>query len=398
MLNVVSYASREKIGETTRAWVLRRGSAGEEGRGKLECETLTLPSLVDDQILVETLYGSWEANMSHAIDRNPIDVCKRLGQDYIVLGNSGVLRVLRVGRDVSSLQEGDICLLAPMGKEDSQGYLKTIWAFDEPRTMGTLAERFYVPPRQLVRVPKMDAVPLLRWANFSVRYVSAWSNWIVAYGAWRLQMADVPPEKIHVWGWGGGVAYAELLLARAAGCQVAMLCGMPDRLEIVRTAGIEPIDRTAFPDLTRPFDPRDRRALATYLRSERAFIGAVEGRTEGEGVSIFIDNIGGPALRPTLRALGRQGVIATAGWKKGAAIEFNRAIECIGRHTHVHTHACPLREGLDALEFALKTGWIPPEPERVYSWEEIPEMADDYSEGRIISYFPVFATAAARHS
>jgi NADPH:quinone reductase-like Zn-dependent oxidoreductase len=386
-----------RAGEVTRAWLLRRGEDGAmKHAGQLEQATLTLPPLPDDHVLVETLYGSWEGNMTHALERDPIDVCRRLGQDWIVLGNSGVVRVLAAGRGTAAPDEGTLCGFAPIAKQDAHGYVRTVCAYDEPGTMGVLAERFYVRPSQLVALPDSGVVAPVRWASFPVRYTSAWSNWKVALGAWRLQMPDVPPAQTHVWGWGGGVAFAELQLARAAGCNAMMLYTGEQRAEMIRGAGITPVDRGEFPALTKPVPPGDRKAYAEYLKAERAFLNVVDTLTDGARVSIFIDNIGGPVTRPTLRALARQGVIATSGWKRGYSVEYNRAVECIERHTFVHTHASPLQDGLDAMQFARETGWLPPEPDYIYSWDEIPRMADEYAAGRIASYFPTFATAAAK--
>jgi hypothetical protein len=41
--------------------------------------------------------------------------------------------------------------------------------------------------------------------------------------------------------------------------------------------------------------------------------------------------------------------------------------------------------------FAEETGWMPPlDNERVYTWEEVPELARDFEQGRVASYFPLF--------
>ena len=385
-----------RLGEMTRAWILRRGEDGQPRQeGKLELVTMSLPPATDDDILVETLYGSWEANMTHALRRDPIDVCRRLGQDWIVLGNSGVVRVLANSRNAAGPNEGTVCNFVPIGKVDRSGYVKTVCAYDEPGTMGVLAERLYLKPSQLIALPEKAKVDLVRWASFPIRYPSAWSNWRVAFGAWRLQMPDMPPERIHVWGWGGGVAFAELGLAQALGCRAVMLHSGAERAQLIRSAGITPLDRGQFPELANEVAPGDRRALIKSLRAERHFLNAVDEMTDGDGVSIFIDNIGGPVARPTLRALGRQGVIASCGWKRGHAISHHRAVECIERHIFVHTHASPYREGVDAVRYALETGWLPPRPDHVYGWDAIPQMAEDYVAGRIASYFPTFGTVAA---
>ena len=390
-------SSQTRLGESTRAWILRRAEDGQPRQpGKLELATIKLPSLDDDQVLVETLYGSWEANMTHAVLRDPIDVCRRLGQDWIVLGNSGVVRVLAGGPNAVGIQEGSICSFAPIGKVDRHGYVQTVSAYDEPGTMGVLAERFYVRASQLVPLPDKSVVAPVRWASFSVRYTSAWSNWKVALGAWRLQMPDVTPDRIHVWGWGGGVAFAELQLARALGCKTVLLHSGAERAELIGSAGITPLDRSKFSALTKTATPGDRKAYVESLRAERSFLNIVHEITGGDGVSIFIDNIGGPVARASLRALGRQGVIASCGWKHGHAIEYHRAVECIERHIFVHTHASPLQDGLDAMHYALETGWLPPQPERLYDWDEVPQMVEDYTAGRIAAYFPTFATVATK--
>lgn len=383
-------------GEATDAWILRRGTDGApRQRGELERTTVELPPLPDDRVLVETLYGSWEGNMTHALNRDPIDVCRRFGQDMIVLGNSGVVRVLSVGKGVDGVKEGTVCIFQPIGKEDEWGYVLTVTAFDEPHTMGCLAARFHVRPSQLVPVPDGTDIAPSQWASFPVRYATAWSNWRVADGAWRLQMPDLPPDRVHVWAWGGGVAFGELILARQKGYRTAMLYTGAEREQMIREAGITPVDRSQFPELT--VDPPDtnRKALVQYLKSERTFLRIVDELTNGDRVSIFIDNIGGPLMAPTLRALGRQGVVATSGWKQGLDVRFNRALACISRHMFIHTHACPLHEGLDAFDHAIRTGWVPLRQNYIYGWDEIPRLADDHAAGRIASYFPTFAAPAA---
>jgi NADPH:quinone reductase-like Zn-dependent oxidoreductase len=289
-------------------------------------------------------------------------------------------------------------MFAPVAKQDAHGYVQTVCAFDEPNTMGCLAERFLVKPTQLVPLPEGTGIAPSRWASFPVRYATARSNWRVALGAWRLQMADVPAEQMHVWAWGGGVAYAELLLARAIGCRTAMLHSGAERGRMIREAGITPIERSPFALLSTDVPAGDRKTLVARGRVEHAFLRLVEEMTGGAKVSIFIDNIGGPVVGSTLRALGRQGVLATTGWKHGLDIEFNRAIACINRQLLVNTHACSLAECAEAVRYAVENDWLPPQQERIYRWDEIPALADDHAAGRIATYFPTFKAAVAGHS
>jgi threonine dehydrogenase-like Zn-dependent dehydrogenase len=152
------------------------------------------------------------------------------------------------------------------------------------------------------------------------------------------------------------------------------------------------IDRRQFPDLQvdeqrYATDPAYKRR---YRASEEAFLGLVHDRTHGQGVSIFLDYIGSPVVRATLKAIGRQGVIATAGWKGGALTPTHRAIECIHRRIHVHTHAFRRSDPPAATAYAEHHGWLPRVTGHVYTWDEIPRLADDFAAGRAGSYFPIF--------
>jgi hypothetical protein len=100
--------------------------------------------------------------------------------------------------------------------------------------------------------------------------------------------------------------------------------------------------------------------------------------------------VGVPVLRATLKALARQGVIATAGWKEGMMIDLVRATECIARHQHIHTHYARYKQGLDAVAFAEKNGWLPPLDGKVYAFDEVPQLFEDYATGDL-GWFPVFA-------
>ena len=43
----------------------------------------------------------------------------------------------------------------------------------------------------------------------------------------------------------------------------------------------------------------------------------------------------------------------------------------------------------------LENDWLPPEPDRIYSWDDMPQLVEDYAAGTHASYFPTFATTAA---
>ncbi len=385
---------------TTDAWILRAGAdAGRPrcalGTGDFALGRFSFPDLADDELLVEPLFGCWEGNMPHALHRRPIDVCRERGEASVVIGNAGVVRVLRAGPATGDIREGDVGLFAGAAVVDRFGYTVRVHGYDAPGTVGLLAKRSKLNVQSFVRLPPGNPYSYEQWAAFSVRYITAWSNWRLAYGAYRLQISADDDPAPHVWGWGGGTTFAELDLARRHGAVPTMICGDATRRAALVELGIGAVDRARFPDIE--FDERryagDAAYRAAYTASEHALLACVEERTRGAGVAIFVDYIGGPVLRATLKALGRQGVLCSAGWKLGAIAPMHRAIECIKRHVHVYTHYARRSEWREAVDYALTTGWMPAVTE-VYAWDEVPLLAARAADSAVRSYFPVFSVNA----
>lgn len=376
----------------TEAWVLHRGpEAG--GSGKLSFESFTFPAIADDEVLTEPLYGCWEGNMSHAIERKPVDIARQRGEEMVVIGNAGVVRIIEKGSAVTTCEVGDVCIVFCIGEVDKKGYPEKILGYDAPGTMGVLAKRSKMRGHSVIPIPKNSKFSLPQWAAFSLRYVTAWSNWKIALNCWKSQNGEFNPSEEYVLAWGGGVSYAQAILALREGFNVAMITSNDARKAAIEADGMTAIDRREFPKLN--FDPtayrKDPEFKADYLESEKIFSKAVDEFTGGNDVSILIDYLGLPVYRASLKVLARQGVITTAGWKDGMVLTNYRAIECIKRHIHVHTHYANYAEGLEAVAYAEEKGWMPEVSDaEVYSFEKVPQLKLDYDKGAINSYFPVF--------
>jgi len=378
------------------AWVLHAGPVPEGPArpvpGAFVREPFRLPELADEEVLIEPLYGSWEANIDHALLRDPIDVCRARGEDAVILGNLAVARVLRPGRRCGELKAGDLCLVMPFGVRDRYGYAELAYAYDAPGTFGVLAKQTKLTADQLLPVPEQTRYSLPDWAAYG-RYFTAWDNWRVAHGCWRTQMEDADPGSSLVFGWGGGVVFAEMQLAQQAGFTVAMTAGSDQRLAFLKEHGIIGVDRRLFPDLS-PVpgaSGADPRALSRQKASRKKFAEIIDELSGGGGVSIFIDNIGAPLYRSTVRALGRQGVIASVGWKGGMQISSLRATECIKRQLHVNTHVWRHGDSASIRDQMELTGWGPAiDPGAVYDFDDVPQLAADYQAGKLDTYFPLF--------
>ena len=379
--------------EKTEAWVLRRGSRDCVETAVLEKTLYDLPPMTEHHVLAEPLFGAWEANMTHCIERKPVDVCRIRREEAVVLGNAGVVRVLKTGDAVTTCRAGDICLLVPIGSTDEYGHMIKVFGYDAPNLMGVMAKRGVYHEMNLTPAPNPTRHSYERWAGFPVRYATAWENWKLCYNVWRAQFdLDENPPPPHVSGWGGGVSLAMVQLAQHWNCPVSLVASTEYRIELLKRMGITPIDRRTFPNLD--FDEErfetDRPYRATYLQSEKVFVEAIEHVTGGRGVGIFVDNIGGPVFRATLRALSRLGIVTTSGWKHGKKLSYDRTAATVCRHIFLHVHGCRREEGIRSLEFAEKHGWLPPDGAEVYAWDDIPQLAADYAAGKIESYAPVF--------
>jgi len=380
----------------TLAWVLHDQN-NDNNEAILKKETISIESLTENEVLIEPLYGGWEANMTHALERNPVNVCRKRRESKVVLGNAGIVRVLRTGYKVSNLKEGDICVFFGISSDNflnRLGYLDTYFAFgyDQPGTIGLLAKQTKVNKENLILIPQNSKLLLHQWPILSIRFATAWSNWKATFPCWRAQVTKEEYPAPYVFGWGGGTTLGGLLLAKEEGFKVAMVASNNDRLEFIKKLGIIPVDRRRFPNLN--YDEKkyesNREYRKKYLESLRIFRNIVNDITEAEGVSIFIDNIGVPVYSATIRVLARPGVITTSGWKQGMDIKVNRALECHFRHIHVFTHGYRLFEANECMKFATENSWIPQDNSPIYDWEDIPQLAHDFSLGKIDSYFPTY--------
>jgi NADPH:quinone reductase-like Zn-dependent oxidoreductase len=373
-------------------WFIHAAPTGSpRGRASLVRESFEVGALEDGEVLAAPLFGAWEGNMAHSLARRPIDICRFRDEERVIIGNAGVVEIVDAGR-CKSLRAGQKALVFCGADPDPHGYPTTILGYDARGTTGCLATLIKIKERNLIALPESTRHPPARWAAFSLRYITAWSNWRVALGTYRLLVPESQDPSPNVWGWGGGATLAELDLARRQGCSVTMLSGTDRHLETIRNTGVMAIDRRAFPDISVD-DERFTKDVAyrgAYARSERLFVAAVQERTAGRGAQIFVDYIGTPVLRATTRALSRNGIIATAGWKEGMQIAYLRAQACIGRQQHINTHYASYDEGVAAVQYAEENGWLPLLDGPTYPFDQIDQLATDFDAGKT-SMFPVYA-------
>jgi NADPH:quinone reductase-like Zn-dependent oxidoreductase len=213
-----------------------------------------------------------------------------------VMGSDGAGTVVEVGRAVAGLQAGDRVMINPTiscGKcprclQGEESLCTSLQVLGEHRN-GLAAEYVVVPADNLALVP--PTMPWSQAAAFSLATLTAW-RMLVTRGR---VMAG---ETVLIWGIGGGVALAGLLIARHLGTRTIVTSSSDAKLEIARSLGA---------DLT-----LNHREVDVGAEARKA--------TGGIGVDAVVDSVGEQSWPHSLRSLRRGGRLMICGATTGPMI------------------------------------------------------------------------------
>ncbi len=151
-----------------------------------------------------------------------------------------------------------------------------------------------------VAVPARAVIPL----DSDEQFVAAAASQTVVSTAWHMTVALAavrPGETVLVPSAAGGVASALVQCARLAGARVIASVGSPDKLDAVADLGADEVF------CYRDSSPAD--AVARW--------------TDGRGVDVVLDTVGGPLFAEHLGALAPDGRLATCGAHAGELAEID---------------------------------------------------------------------------
>jgi NADPH:quinone reductase-like Zn-dependent oxidoreductase len=213
-----------------------------------------------------------------------------------VMGSDGAGTVIALGSAVAGLRAGDRVMINPTvscGKcprclQGEESLCSSLQVLGEHRT-GTIAEYVVVPADNLALVP--PAMPWPQAAAFSLATLTAW-RMLVTRGR---VLVD---ETVLIWGIGGGVALAALLIARHLGARTIVTSSSDAKLEIARSLGA---------DLT-----LNHREVDVGAEARKA--------TGGIGVDAVVDSVGEQSWQHSLRSLRRGGRLIVCGATTGPMI------------------------------------------------------------------------------
>ncbi len=155
---------------------------------------------------------------------------------------------------------------------------------------GAYAELALVPQAQCFVMPA--AMTFAEGAAMGLTYITAWF-------ALRDRAQAQPGERVLVTGAAGGLGLACVQVARAIGCTVIAGITNPDRADLVRRSGAAHVVDLAAENL------RDS------LRKQVAAV------TDGRGVDVVLDPVGGDVFDAALRTLAWRGRLVVLGFAAG---------------------------------------------------------------------------------
>jgi len=231
-------------------------------------------------------------------------------------------------------------------------------------TLGGFAERVTVPEDRVFPLP----------ADLDVATAAAMPiNYLTMHFGLCVRGRLAAGETVAVHGAGGGLGLAAIQVARAWGARVIAIASSEDKRQIALAAGA---------DLAIPVD---------------GFREALIDITEGRGVDVIADPVGGDRVTDSLRSLQPCGRFLVLGFTSGeiVSVKTNRLllnnldVVGVGWGAYASTHPGYMRQQWDALMEQFTHAAIRPVAPEVVSLEEIPtklrEMEDRTLSGKIVA-------------
>ena len=219
---------------------------------------------------------------------NRPDILQRTGNYAPPPGASPILgleisgTVAALGAEVTGWHEGDaVCALVAGG-----GY----------------AEYCVAPAPQCLPVPK--GVALVDAGGLPETVFTVWSN---VFDRGRLAAGD----SFLVHGGSSGIGTTAIQLARAFGARVFATAGSPEKCAVCRDLGAE-----------RAIDYR-----------QEDFVAVLKEATQGRGVDVILDMVGGPYVEKNLRSLALEGRLVQIAFLQGSKVTLDLAHLMVRRQT-----------------------------------------------------------------
>ncbi len=236
---------------------------------------------------------------------NHLDIWVRLGGRPVsmpmphISGSDVAGTVAEVGEDVEGIEVGQRVVAAPglscgqcehcLTNNDSACDEFKLLGF---QVQGGYAEYTVVPARNII--PVTDTLSYEQWASIPLVFVTAW-HMLFSRGNLRCD------ENVLIQAAGSGVGIAAIQLAKLAGANVITTASTEDKLKLGKELGADEV--------------------INYR--EQDFVEECKRLTDGKGVDLIFDHIGGETFSKGLDALNKNGRICNCGITAGVEANVN---------------------------------------------------------------------------
>ena len=230
---------------------------------------------------------------------NHIDIWNRMGVTGVamamphILGGDGAGTIVEIGAKVVNVKVGDaVCLYPPTGCRQCE-FCRTDRDFMCIR-LRVLGERLEGTYAEYVKLPGENCFPMP--TDYSFEEAAAFP--LVFITLWRMLVTHArlkPGETMLIIGIGGGVASASLQVAEKIGARVIVTSGSDEKLARAKALG----------------------AAHGINHRRDDFVKAVSDLTQGRGVDVVLDCVGGEVWQKSLASLAMGGRLVTCGATAG---------------------------------------------------------------------------------
>ncbi len=402
----------ETFTDSTRAYVtssalIRAEKAAAEAEGRpvnlancLQDREIPMPrpdQIPDGFVLIEMWFGVMEGNMrilvgdvyGGTVGRREAGFEKKgiPPEPFIVPGNAGKGKIIGVGRNCRAELKVDLVVIYfCLGQTNKWGGARWIAGYDAPHIMGTTSRWILVPQHVVLPAPDSgpdgaaDAVKSLRIltsAHQVDRGVGALEN--------RIKWADKSVRDSHTYSFAassGAVSMGSLQLAmlefkeRGLKCRAIYISGKDEEHALLREKGIICLNRND-PEFTTEGKFDSKKLIARIMEL-----------TDGSGVDIWFDQIGGFWDGIIDATKSDCGGVVISGWYLGLELTLNRARSTQLQDGHDFVHYCPEDLARLVLPKFHQVDLLYDRP--FTSWRGIPQAFDDFDKNKFPHGVPVF--------
>jgi NADPH:quinone reductase len=220
---------------------------------------------------------------------------------------------------------------------------------------------------ELVAVPAGSVFPLPAGVSFE-QGAALPMNYLTAQFALGTRARLRAGETVLVHGAAGGVGTATLQVAKGYGARTIAVVSTEEKADVARAAGA------------------DEAVLAD------GFLAAVKERTEGAGVDVVVDVVGGELFTDSLRALAPLGRLLVVGFAAGSIpqVRVNRLllnnvdVRGVGWGAYAMVRPGFMREQWDELVPMMQNGVVDPPVGSTYSLDQVGDALRDLEQRRAV--------------